>query len=71
MRIPKSVIAIGSVTLERMVRLFFTRNSDEGATAVEYALIVSLIAGAVVLAVTAFGGSLSTFFSNLPSKLGF
>lgn len=57
--------------MERLVRLFFTRNSDEGATAVEYALIVSLIAGAVVLAVTAFGGALSSFFSGLPAKLGF
>jgi pilus assembly protein Flp/PilA len=42
---------------------------DRGATATEYALLVALIAIAIVVAVTAFGGALSDFFTNLGSKV--
>ena len=40
-------------------------DEDRGATMVEYALIVSLIAIAAIVAVTAFGTELSNFFSGL------
>lgn len=43
---------------------------DRGASAVEYALIVGLIAVAIVVGVTAFGTSLGTFFSGLFVNLG-
>lgn len=43
---------------------------DRGATATEYALLVAFIALAIVVAVTAFGGQLSTFFSTLASRVG-
>lgn len=43
---------------------------DRGASAVEYALIVGLIAVAIVVGVTAFGSSLGTFFSGLFADLG-
>jgi pilus assembly protein Flp/PilA len=43
--------------------------NDRGATATEYALLVALIAIAIVIAVTAFGGALSSFFSNLGTKV--
>ena len=44
--------------------------NDRGASAVEYALIVGLIAVAIVVGVTAFGTSLGTFFSGLFADLG-
>lgn len=38
--------------------------SDEGATATEYAIMVSLVALVIVLAVTALGGRLSALFAT-------
>lgn len=42
---------------------------DEGATMVEYGLIVAAIALIVVIGATFFGNALSTFFVNLAGKL--
>jgi pilus assembly protein Flp/PilA len=44
-----------------------TRN-DEGATAVEYGLLVSLIAIAIIVAVTAFGKHISDIFTGMTAK---
>lgn len=44
--------------------------NDSGASAVEYALIVALIAIVITVGVTAFGSSLNTFFSGLWAELG-
>jgi len=41
------------------------RRDDRGATAVEYGLIVALIAGVIVLAVTTMGTTISTAFQNV------
>ena len=46
------------------------RDSDRGATATEYALLVAFIAIAVIGGVTLFGTQLNSFFSNLGSKIG-
>lgn len=43
---------------------------DDGATAIEYALIVTLIALAIIIAVTAVGGQLNTVFDNIKTALG-
>lgn len=43
---------------------------DRGATATEYALLVAFIAIAIVVAVTAFGKALATFFNRLTAKVG-
>ena len=43
--------------------------NEEGATAVEYGLMVALIAGAIIIAVTLVGTKLSTLFTNLANKL--
>lgn len=42
---------------------------DRGATAVEYGLMVSLIAVAIIVTVTALGGSLSSLFSSVDGKI--
>ena len=42
---------------------------DDGVTAVEYGLIASLIAVAIIAAVTALGGKLSSVFMGTSNKL--
>ncbi|WP_198970035.1 Flp family type IVb pilin [Xylophilus sp. ASV27] len=42
---------------------------EEGATAIEYALIAGLIAVALVASLTALGTDLSTFFKGIGDKL--
>lgn len=42
---------------------------DRGATAVEYGLLVGLIAVAIIAAVTLLGGQLDTLFDNITGRL--
>ena len=42
---------------------------DEGASAVEYGLIVGLIAVVIVGVLTSTGGSLNTLFTSVSTKL--
>ena len=42
---------------------------DKGATAVEYGLMVALIAIVIIGAVTLLGGNLKTLFSSVAGKL--
>ena len=42
---------------------------ESGATAIEYGLIAALIAVAIIGAVTALGGKLSTTFTTISGKL--
>ncbi|WP_024367147.1 Flp family type IVb pilin [Arthrobacter sp. TB 26] len=44
--------------------------SEKGATATEYSLLVGLIALVIVAGVTLFGTNLNTFFSGLAGKVG-
>jgi pilus assembly protein Flp/PilA len=41
----------------------------KGATAVEYGLLVALIAAVIIAAVTAFGSQLSAVFTNITTKI--
>jgi pilus assembly protein Flp/PilA len=43
---------------------------DRGATAVEYGLLVGLIAVVIIVAVTALGGRLNTLFRGIVVSLG-
>ena len=47
------------------------RNHDDerGATAVEYGLMVALIAGVIILAVTALGGKLNDIFNSVKNAM--
>lgn len=42
---------------------------DRGATAVEYGLMVALIAIVIIVAVTALGTNLSSLFNDVASKV--
>jgi pilus assembly protein Flp/PilA len=44
-------------------------NPDRGATAVEYGLMVALIAVVVIVAVTLLGENLSTLFNTVATKV--
>ena len=43
---------------------------EKGATAVEYGLMVGLIAVVIIGAVTLLGGELKTLFTTIQTKLG-
>jgi pilus assembly protein Flp/PilA len=45
------------------------RTEEDGATAVEYGLMVSLIAVAIIGAVTAIGLNLDTMFGNVAGSI--
>ena len=45
-------------------------NDEDGATAVEYGLLVALIAVAIIGAVKALSGNLSSTFNNVASSVG-
>lgn len=51
------------------LRSLVTGSSDEGATMVEYGLIVALIAVVVAVAATLLGTTISTLFSNVTNSL--
>ncbi len=42
---------------------------DRGATAVEYGLIVALIAGVCILAITTMGTTIRTWFNNVSGAM--
>lgn len=57
-----SMLAFVAGVKEKMV-------SEKGATAVEYGLMVGLIAVAIIVAVTLIGTNLSTMFTSIAEKL--
>ena len=60
----------GHIMLARIVTLQIRlRNSERGATAVEYGLMVALIAVVVIVAVSLLGTRLSTLFDNVDSSV--
>ena len=57
------IIALQILVTQRL------RNEDKGATAVEYGLMVSLIAVVIIAAVTLLGTSLRTMFEGVAAAL--
>lgn len=58
--------------LSRLVKLqtrVASLRDDRGATAVEYGLMVALIAIVIIAAVTILGTNLSTLFQNVAEKV--
>ena len=59
------------VTLETLAMVARDRMRDEkGATAVEYGLMVGLIAVVIIATVTLLGGQLNTLFQRVVTALG-
>jgi len=55
--------------LKYIAKLQVGATRDEGATAVEYGLMVALIAVAIIVAVTAVGVNLSGLFNQVAGAL--
>jgi pilus assembly protein Flp/PilA len=51
------------------VTSFFTRKREEGASLVEYGLLVGLIAVVCVAAITTLGGTISGYFTAINNAL--
>jgi len=51
------------------MRKFFLRHKDRGATAVEYGLMVALIAAVIVTIVGLLGGGIQTAFDTVCDKV--
>jgi pilus assembly protein Flp/PilA len=58
------------IKLHALTSLIAFRTDRRGAAALEYALLVSFIALAIVTGVTSFGTALGTFFSGLATTIG-
>ncbi len=62
----QSLYTLSFVTSDRVGgRLRTLKDEERGASAVEYALLVGLIAAAVVAAVALFGPKLNTLFNSV------
>ena len=48
---------------------YFLISKEKGATAVEYALIVALIAMFIIVGLTAVGGGINTAFENIAATI--
>ena len=58
---------ISSKMVAKMQALWATR--EQGATAVEYGLLVALIAAIIVVAVATLGGKINTAFSTVNNAI--
>lgn len=57
--------------LREVARRWPSRHQDdEGATAVEYALLVGLIAVIIISSVTLLGGNIDSMFNDVATQLG-
>ena len=57
------------LTMFHVVQGRFEGQKDRGATAVEYGLMVGLIAVAIIVAVTTLGDDLSKMFTSVGGKI--
>lgn len=55
--------------LKSYIRFLNWKASDEGATAVEYGLMVALIAVAIITTVGLLGGQLNTLFGQVKTAI--
>ena len=57
--------------MNKLIKWYISlRDKMEGATAVEYGLIVALIAVVIIVAVLALGTNLSTMFNAIAERIG-
>ena len=56
--------------LAAKLQTMFDAKREKGATAVEYGLMVALIAVAIITTVGLLGTNLSTMFNNVATKIG-
>lgn len=57
------------LTRDTCAALVAFHNDETGATAIEYALLASLIAVAIIAAVTGLGGSVSSMYNDTTNAI--
>lgn len=67
-RLTKSQLGKRNIMMTKLLSRFY--NDESGATAIEYGLIATLIAVAIISGATLLGGNLNTKFSNIAKKIG-
>jgi pilus assembly protein Flp/PilA len=71
--VPGNYFLGGKIMTEFFVKLMLAvttpRDEEKGATAVEYGLMVALIAVAIIAAVTLLGGKLTTLFNQIAGAI--
>jgi pilus assembly protein Flp/PilA len=55
--------------ISRVIGDWFSLTSEEGVTALEYGLIASLVAVAIIAGVTLLGGNLQLLFAYVAGKI--
>ena len=60
---------MGTLKMTKHIAKFQTKVSERGATAVEYGLMVALIAIVIIVAVALLGTNLSTLFNNMATSV--
>ncbi|MCP3421157.1 Flp family type IVb pilin [Nocardioides pinisoli] len=55
--------------IENFLNLMLAKRGEKGATAVEYGLMVALIAVAIIAMVTTLGGKLGALFTDIATRL--
>jgi pilus assembly protein Flp/PilA len=53
-----------------MKKLFACLRNEEGATAIEYGLIVGIMAIIIIAAFALFGGAIDTTFTDIATAMG-
>ena len=59
---------MGRIAMIRQARRFLADRN--GTTAIEYAIIASGVAGAIIATITALGGSVTTLWTSVKNALG-
>ncbi|CAH1746291.1 protein of unknown function [Thauera humireducens] len=65
-----TVFCITALESDMKTKLIEFLKDEEGATAIEYALIAALIAVVIITALTAMGDTLKGVFNDIVTKLG-
>lgn len=65
-----SAVGLAMAVVMPVRQRFAGHRKDRGATAVEYGLLVGLIAIVIIVAVSALGGRLQAIFATLAKQLG-
>ena len=63
-------VAVGNVRSRLHSKLVHVTGDERGATAAEYALLVSLIAIAIIVGATALGQNINTRLDDTATKVG-
>ena len=67
--VPKGVITMTKALVKIQNRAAATLRKEDGATAVEYGLMVALIAVVIIVAVLALGNKLSSLFTDVSGQI--